>query len=335
MTERGSDWSPRPFSPPWWLRGPHAQTLAGKFLRPTPDPGLRIERWGTPDGDFLDLEFTPDPGRDVPLVMVLHGLEGSSRRRYVRLLLARFVDRGMAGVALNFRGCSGEPNRTPRAYHSGETTDPALVLERLRERFPDRPLGAVGYSLGGNVLLKLLGEQGGRTQLGAAVAVSVPYDLAAGAELLERSFMGRVYTRYFLRSLKAKARAKGHLLRDAVDLDRVSASRTLREFDDALTAPLHDFPDAATYYARSSSSDFLRDIAIPTLLIHARDDPFLPVAALPDLDAVDNPALKGVFVEHGGHVGFVHGSPAAMRFWAEEEATRFLGSVLAGKRPIL
>src|SRR5690606_12684394 len=179
---------PRPFRPAWWLPGPHAQTIAGRMLRLGRSFPLRRERIETPDGDFLDLDFTPAPREGAPRVLLLHGLEGSARRGYALITYAELAAAGLQGVGLNFRSCSGEPNRLPRLYHSGETGDLRFVLDHLAERFPDVRRGATGFSLGGNVLLKLLGEEGegARRWLETAVAISVPYDLAAGADHLER-----------------------------------------------------------------------------------------------------------------------------------------------------
>lgn len=327
---------PRAFSPAWWARNPHVQTLAGKYLRPEPDLPVTRERWETPDGDFLDLDFMPDRGR--PRVLVLHGLEGHSRRRYVLNTLVALRSAGLDGVALNFRHCSGEPNRRARSYHSGETGDPGFVLSRLRTRDPGRPLGVLGFSLGGNVLLKYLGERGAGDAPAdapgplpdAAVAISVPWDLAAGADLLARSFMGRAYTRYFLNSLLAKVREKEPLLADRVDLPRVYAARTLREFDDALTAPLNGFRDAAHYYHDSSSGRYLADIRTPTLALHAVDDPFLPRECIPRKTLEGNPAIRPVLPARGGHVGFVSPGPRPRRFWAEEVSAHFLARELDG-----
>lgn len=321
-----------PFRPAPWLPGPHLQTVGGKLLRPRPELDTVRERLSTPDGDFVDLDLMPDPAPGAPVVLVLHGLEGSSGRGYMRLALHHLSRRGLRGVALNFRSCSGEPNRTARFYHSGDTEDVALALAHLRDRFAGRRFGALGFSLGGNVLLKLLGEWGAEAhgRLDAGVAVSVPYDLAAGARRLERTRWGRLYTRYFMRSLLRKTRGKADLLDGRVALPRVLASRTVREFDDALTAPLHGFRDAAHYYTESSSAHYLVDVRVPTLLVHALDDPFLPSDALPRDTIRANPHLRPAFVRRGGHVGFVHGAPWAPRFWAEETAAGFLASSLLG-----
>lgn len=318
----------RPFRPPWWLRGGHAQTIAGKLLRPAVRVPRRRERITTHDGDFLDLDWTVGP-EDRPLVVVLHGLEGSARRRYMLLIYRSLRRAGMEAVGLNFRGCSGEPNRTPRAYHSGETDDLRHVLDLLRHRFPGRRLGAVGYSLGGNVLLKYLGEEGDGTPVGGAVGISVPYDLAAGAHTIGAGLFGRfLYTTYFLRSLKRKTEERAELVARRCDLDRVRAARTLRAFDDAATAPLHGFADAADYYARSSAGPFLSRIRTPSLLLHARDDPFLPADRIPETDIAENPFLLDGVMDHGGHAGFIYGPPWRPRCWAEEEAARFLRTTL-------
>ncbi len=322
---------PRAFRPAWWALGAHSQTLAGKFLRQTRGVTLKRVRWETPDGDFLDLDFGPDPGPGAPIVLVLHGLEGSARRGYCMLAYQALLARGMAPVGLNFRSCGGEPNRRARSYHSGETEDPAWVLARLQERHPGRPLGVMGFSLGGNVLLKLLGERddGGKALVGAAVAISVPYDLAAGAAKLERGLFGRLYTRYFLRSLMTKVREKAHLLADQVTLDALDDVRTIRAFDEEVTAPVHGFHGASHYYRQCSSARFLSGIRVPTLLLHSMDDPFLPQDAVPVEAMRSNPCLHPVLTPRGGHVGFVAGSPGRPRFWAEESAARFLAGALS------
>ncbi|HEX6940547.1 MAG TPA: hydrolase [Longimicrobiales bacterium] len=321
---------PRPFRAAWWLRGAHGQTIGGKFLRPDPGIPLHRERLETPDGDFLDLDFPPSPRDDAPVVLVLHGLEGSTRRHYMLVTYRELHAHGLRAVGLNFRSCGGEPNRLPRFYHSGDTDDLRFVLGHLARRFPDAPTGAIGFSLGGNVLLKYLGEEGdaATAQVRAAAAVSVPFDLAAGAANLERGLMARIYTQYFLRNLRKKVRAKAELLRPHIDVEATLAAATLRAFDDAATAPLHGFADSADYYRRASSAGYLERIRTPTLLLHAEDDPFLPPAAIPRDAIARNPYLIAGFTRRGGHVGFVAGTPWKPRFWAEEEAARFLATHL-------
>ena len=351
--DRAGSFRLRPFEPSPWLQGPHLQTLGGKVLRPSESPPLERVRLDTPDGDFIDLDLGPEPdeggtgetpaesGEPAPLALVLHGLEGSSRRSYALLMYRALLARGIRPVGMNFRGCSGEPNRTVRFYHSGETGDIRHVLGELRRRFPGRPLGMVGYSLGGNVLLKYLGEvgevgaEGGdggedETPVRAAVAVSVPFDLSAGADRLEEGPWGRLYTYYFLRMLRRKIRLKEALVTGHVDVAEALSAPTLRSFDEAATAPIHGFESAQDYYTRSSSAVFLSHIDTPTLLLQSRDDPFLPESALPEATIRKNPQLVAGITERGGHVGFVEGPPWAPRFWAEEEGARFLAHRLAG-----
>lgn len=349
------EWRVRPFRPARWAPGPHAQTVAGKMLRPSPPVPLERERVTTPDGDFLDLDIGPEPGSagslttespagaagepgmgGAPLVLVLHGLEGSSRRSYMMNAYRHLLDRGLRPVAMNFRGCGGEPNLLPRFYHSGETGDLAWVLELLSERFPGRAFGALGFSLGGNVLLKYLGEAGSEARLEAAVAVSVPFDLDAGCHTLERGVMARLYTGYFMRQLREKARRKRTLLEEHLDVAAVLDTRTLRAFDDAATAPLHGFRDATHYYAESSSAGFIPDIRVATLVVHALDDPFLPRESVPVEAMEANPWITPAVTARGGHVGFVEGpGPWGAAFWAEAEAARFLadrlGSAYSGR----
>ena len=316
---------PRAFRPPWWLKNRHAQTLAGSFLRPPGWHPLERRRLDTPDGDFLDLDFTPDPAPDAPIVLVLHGLEGYIRRPYAAGVLSRLHDRGMRGVGLNFRGCGGEANRTARFYHAGDTGDLAFVVEHLRRRHPGRPIGAIGFSLGGNVVLKYLGERGADSPIGAAATICVPFDLAASSDRISRGFMGGLYTSYFLRSLRRKVRAKKTLLGRVIDTGPALHARTLREFDDALTAPLHGFADAADYYARSDARPFLARIRVPALLIQSRDDPIASPDAIPREQVASNPHLVAAFAPGGGHVGFVQGeTPWRASVYADGEAVRFL-----------
>lgn len=325
-------WKASKFTPAWWLRGPHFQTLGGKLLRPRELPKLRQERMELADGDFLVLEWGEAPSPDSPVCVILHGLEGSARRPYTLLLHRALREQGIQPVGLHFRSCSGEPNRTARFYHSGETGDLALVTEHVRAACPDRKLAAVGFSLGGNVLLKRLGElaDAGPSVYSAAAAISVPFDLSAGTRALESGWMGRnVYSRYFVRSLLAKAAAKEEVLRAAgLDFDNLLEARSLREFDEAATAPLHGFSDAEDYYSRSSSKAFLPRIRVPTLLIQALDDPFLPVEALPIEEIAKNSNLHPAFTRTGGHVGFVGSGNGHRRFWAESEAARFLAETM-------
>lgn len=318
------------FQPARWLRGPHAQTLWASKVRPTPRPRLRRERLELPDGDFLDLDWAE--GGEGPVVLLLHGLEGSVQSNYAAGLLKVLQDRGYTALLMHFRGCSGEPNRLPRGYHSGETTDLTYLVGRLRERYPGRGLAVVGYSLGGNVVLKWLGEQGGRTPVDAAVAVSVPFQLARVAERLERGF-SRLYQWVLLRQMRINLQRKlRRVTLPLAPLD-LTALTSFRRFDDAVTAPLHGFADADEYYARCSSRQFLRTISAPTLILHAVDDPFM----LPDVVPTQSELGAGVTLElapRGGHVGFVTGAwPWRARYWLEERIPRFLNERLQSDQP--
>jgi uncharacterized protein len=324
---------PRPFQPSQWAEGPHAQTLFARILRSSNGPSFERERLHTPDGDFVDLDWTPDPGPEAPIVLVMHGLEGSTSRRYMRNVCREMLACGLRPVALNFRGCSGEPNLTPRFYHSGDTVDPLFVLETLKQRHPDRRLGAMGFSLGGNVLLKMLGEarDGGRHLVDAAVAMSVPYDLAAGCSLLDQSRMGRLYTAYFMRSLLSKVEGKAEVLAPLVDLPAVRHTKTIWQFDEMLTAPLNGFDSAAHYYDQCSSNQYLASVGVPTLMLHSEDDPFLPATSVPVAEAKENEHLTLALLPRGGHVGFLQGAPWSPSFWADEESARFLAEILLGE----
>lgn len=323
-------WRPVPFRPAAWARGAHAQTVLGRYLRRPEVPPFTRERVPTRDGDFLDLDFPSPPVPGAPLVLLLHGLEGSARRGYAINVYRALAAHGVGAVGLNFRSCSGEPNRTARLYHSGETEDIRFVVRLLRGRFPDAPLGLVGFSLGGNALLKYLGEEQDAAPIRMAAAVSVPYDLAAGADALDASWMGRRYAAHFVSALVRKTEAKAALLDGTCDLARVRAARTFREFDEHATAPIHGFAGAADYYARSSCAGFLPAVRVPTLLLHARDDPFLPAHAFPWAAVRANPALRAVMTKHGGHVGFLTGLPWAPRFWAERQVAAWLATGLTG-----
>jgi hypothetical protein len=291
-----------------------------------------MERWTTPDDDELDihrLPAAPDSGRETPRLLLLHGLEGTIRSHYLQGTLALAQARGWAADVLVFRGCNGEVNRVRRMYHSGETTDIDFVVRRLLSENPDQPLLIAGFSLGGNVLLKWLGEQGADApgQLRAAAAVSVPFDLERGARNIEHGF-SRVYTRHFMRSLRVKALAKLDRFPGLFDPAALERARTLFEFDDAVTAPVHGFESAHDYYSRSSSLQYLSSIRVPTLLLSSSDDPFLPPQVLDAVAIVarENPSLLPELLSKGGHVGFVSGmSPLDTHYYHEERVIEFLG----------
>ncbi len=319
------------YHPPWWYRGRHLQTLWGPLLRRFAPPPLGRERVHTPDGDFLDLDWLAASPAGAPLVLILHGLEGSSRSHYVSGLLRETAALGLRGVVLNFRSCSGELNRAPRLYHSGETSDLHWIIERLLEREPSLRLGLVGVSLGGNVALKWLGERGEEApaQAAAAVGISTPFDLAACARALDRGLARSLYTAEFLRSLKAKVRAKAHLYDGRVDMKAAFRARTFAEYDRFVTAPLYGFVNEHDYWTRCSSRAYLARIRRPCLLINAGNDPFIPAASLPEEAVVRSPWVETLFPGEGGHAGFLEG-PLGRRSWAERHALAFLRRHLLG-----
>jgi uncharacterized protein len=319
------------YSPSWWLPGPHARTIWGRFFRRTPPLPTRVERWETADDDFLDLVRLDAP-KGRPHLVMLHGLEGAPRSHYARGLFLQALQRGWAADLLLFRGCGAELNRAPRFYHSGETGDIAVVARRLMDADPEAPFVFAGVSLGGNVLLKLLGEMGDAVpaQIIGAAAVSVPFDLARASRHIDQGF-SRVYQTHFLRSLRRKALAKLERYPDLVSRERVEASRTLWDFDDVVTAPVHGFADANDYYSRSSSLGFIDRVRVPTLLLSARDDPFLPPAVLDDVRriATRNPNLTLEFPQAGGHVGFVSGAnPFRPFYYGEWRVAEFLAQAI-------
>jgi predicted alpha/beta-fold hydrolase len=352
-----------PYRAPAWLPGGHLQTLYSALAAPRPRVSYRRERWETPDGDFIDLDWLEQDsgttsGSDsapatvipaqagiqyqswtpasagvttsanvklhAPLVVLFHGLEGGSRSHYALALMAALQDSGCRGVVIHFRGCSGEPNRLQRAYHSGDAQEVDWILRRFRAHNSDTPLYAVGVSLGGNALLKWLGESGAAATrvIDAAVAISAPLDLMVSGDALGGGF-NLIYANNFLRTLKAKSLAKLQRFPGLYDANAVRASRTLRAFDNVVTAPLHGYRDTDDYWTRASSKPLLKDIAVPTLLINARNDPFLPARALPRAQEV-SAAVTLEQPQEGGHVGFTGGAFPGNFDWLPRRILDFL-----------
>jgi len=310
------------FRPAWWLRCAHAQTLYPHLCRRPEDIPWTPERLELPDGDFVDLQWAgPEDG---PLVCLFHGLEGSGDSSYIRGLRAALAQAGLASVLMQFRGCSGEPNRLARAYHSGDTGDIRTLLSTLHRRYPDRWLGAVGFSLGGNALLKYLGESAAGCPLSQAVAVSVPFDLSRCADRLAKG-VSRIYTRHLLNKLNAKVAARRELLSDnGVDVDAALKTRDFRGFDGAVVAPIFGFRDAEDYYTQSSCGPFLSRIQVPTLILQAVDDPFMASSAIPTQSDL-SPEVTLELSERGGHVGFVAGAaPGMADYWLDRRITQAL-----------
>jgi len=313
------------FKPAWWLPGTHAQTLWPSLMRRPVDIELTTERLTLPDDDFIDLAWTKSNSNKI--VIVLHGLEGSIDSSYARGMLAAINKKGWYGVFMHFRGCSGEHNLKDRSYHSGETGDLRFLVETLRERYPEATLSTVGYSLGGNALLKYLGEYKDDSQLKAAVTVSVPYLLSNSAEKLGKG-LSRIYQRHLLNRLVNKTLSKFQDRQAPVDITNINKLNTFKSFDHHITAPIHGFKSGDDYYEQSSSRQYLNKITTPTLLIHSRDDPFMSVDAIPDQDDLsDSVTLE--LSNHGGHVGFVSGNtPWNAEYWLEQRIPEFLSTYL-------
>jgi predicted alpha/beta-fold hydrolase len=314
---------PSPYRAPAWLPGGHAQTI-WPVLRKGAPPPYRRERWDTPDGDFIDVDWLEAmQGTDAPLVVLFHGLEGSSASHYAGALMRALAQRGWAGAVPHFRGCSGEANRLPRAYHSGDSAEIDWILRRQRARFPRRMIFAAGVSLGGNALLKWAGEQeaAARGAVQAVAGVCAPLDLTAAGQALQQGF-SLVYAKRFLVTLKAGSEAKLARFPDLFDGRRMRAAKTLYDFDDAVTAPLHGFRDAADYWRRASSKPWLPGIRLPALVINALNDPFLPRQALPGAKEV-SASVTLEYPAGGGHVGFVSGAFPGHLDWLPQRLLAF------------
>jgi predicted alpha/beta-fold hydrolase len=295
---------------PWWLPGGNLQTIWPALYSRRhfgPHPRYRRERWTTPDGDFVDVDRLESPTRTSTLLVLFHGLEGSSRSHYAEAFADFCAHEGIAFAVPHFRGCSGELNIAPRAYHSGDHEEIGWMLARFRERHAGR-IVAVGVSLGGNALMRWAGEMGESASklVDAIASVCSPLDLAAGSVAIGRGFNRLIYTTMFMRTMKPKALAKLRQHPGLFDEARLSAARDLYEFDNVFTAPLHGFADADDYYARASAKPHLRRIRIPALVLNARNDPFVPASSLPTTQDV-GARVTLWRPREGGHVGFPDG----------------------------
>lgn len=315
--------NPKPpsYRSPSWLPGGHAQTLWPLLIKPKPIP-LRRERWDTPDGDFIDVDFL-DAAVDAPILVLFHGLEGSARSHYATSTTLACQKLGWRLVLPHFRGCSGELNRQPRAYHSGDSAEIDWILRRLHASNASRRIHAAGISLGGNALLKWAGEQGpAAAEIVTGVAgICAPLDLAACGHHLARG-INRIYTRHFLDTLKAISAERLRRFPGLFDEARMRAARNLWQFDDAVTGPVHGFAGADDYWHRCSAKPFLKHIAVPALAVNPINDPFLPAAYLPKPSDV---ALC-VRLEQpltGGHVGFVSGTFPGRLDWLPQRLIHF------------
>jgi len=321
-----------PFQAAAGLGQRHLQTLLPTFLHAGSHFRGISQELTLPDGDFVDLTWSriPEPEDERPVVVIFHGLEGSVDSPYALDMMRSLRQRGWHGVVMHFRGCSGRPNRLARSYHSGATEDARYLLQWLRERYPHAPLAAVGYSLGGNMLLKLQAELGADSPLSAAVSVSAPICLDLCADRIRQGF-SRVYQHHLLRRMKQKLLIKYplHDYETLIGLRRQDVRRLndFWSFDDAYTAPMHGFRDVNDYYTRASARQYLGAIRKPALLVHALDDPFMPPKVIPEPSELA-PDTELELSRHGGHVGFMSGTLIKPRPWLPSRLTDYLADYL-------
>lgn len=312
------------YKPPFGFGTGHVQTIVPPLFRRVEKVTTRRERIATPDGDFLDLDYAETDGAGKRVAILSHGLEGCSPQTYIQGMASAFKRNGWNVIAWNFRGCSGEPNRRPRSYHSGATEDLQVVVDHALSSKDYDTVALVGFSLGGNLTLKFLGDAGAAIdpRIRAAVAFSVPCDLEACAEKLSQ-WQNTIYLRRFLRYLKQKTRTKARLFPREINIDGLDAIRTFREFDGRYTAPLHDFASAEDYWSRCSCKQVLTNIRIPTLIVNARNDPFLTPECFPEKECALSDCVFLETPESGGHMGFIeHRADGA--YWSETRAVEFL-----------
>jgi predicted alpha/beta-fold hydrolase len=343
------------YAAPFWLLGGHLQTIIPSLFHQGPDIEYHRERWELDDGDFIDVDWTaayaahkkqtaPAPqaastekldasdlafsrGADSsqPVLVIFHGLEGDSQSQYVKSLLASALAKGWLGVVIHFRGCSGTPNRLPRTYYAGDSADIELMLARVRSCYPHNPLYAVGYSLGGNALLKWLGELGHLQLLPItkAVAVSAPMDLKASAISIDTGINRIFYSRMFLNSMRPKALALARRFPGLLNERSIKNATTIQGMDDAVTAVLYGANSALDYYNKNAAKPYLKKINLPTLIINAKNDPFMPAIFLPTVDEVSTWVTLD-YQEQGGHVGFFAPRPRLAQGWLAHRIVEFL-----------
>ncbi len=311
------------FEPAWWVPGPHLQTVFPYLFRRKPDIDLQSQRLELIDGDFVDLCW--NNVSTGPIVVIFHGLEGSINSPYASGLMSTLEKSGIRCVLMHFRGCSGESNRLDRSYHSGDTGDIGFLMDFLSRDYPDTQIFAVGFSLGGNALLKYLGESASNTPVTAAIAVSVPYLLYDCAVRLS-SGLSKLYQWWLIKSLKNKIRDKYSTRESPVNLADLDELNTFYKFDDKITSPLNGFKNADDYYEKSSCRQYLATVSVPTLLIHATNDPFMTPSIIPDKNEL-SPTTQLELSDKGGHVGFISGKvPWQPEYWLEKRIIEFISS---------
>jgi len=317
------------FKPAFGLKNRHLQTLYPAFFRKQIQPKTKTEVFELDDGDFVECfwcEKPPTDDRDI--VILFHGLEGSYKSPYIQGMMNALQKAGFGSVLMHFRGCSGKQNRLARAYHSGDTADAKAWIKSLSKRYPKSSLHAVGYSLGGNMLLKLLGEWGDKSPLKSAVSVSAPMQLDISANTINKDF-SKFYQKHLLKHLKASLfkKYKSHPMQTLIGFEEknIKLIKTFWEFDDIYTAKIHGFSSAKEYYRLSSAKQYLKSIHTPTLIIHAKDDPFMTEEILPKPSEI-SPYVKLDIQEHGGHVGFIDGTVLHPIYWLEERVVSVLST---------
>lgn len=339
LTLQPAAYAADPYKAPLWLPGGHLQTIVTSWFSKAPDIQYHRERWELSDGDFIDADWAygqesaagghePSPAQPdaaKPIVVIFHGLEGNSQSQYAKSLLGAALSKGWQGVVIHFRGCSGEPNRLPRVYYAGDSLEIDRMLSRVRATHPASPIYAVGYSLGGNALLKWLGETGTENMLNIskAVAVSAPIDLKASAVSLDNGLNRILYTPLFVDSMRPKALALSKRFPGLLDDTRINNAKTIHDIDNAVTSVLYGAKDATDYYNKNASKPYLQHISLPTLIINAKNDPFLPAEFLPTADEV-SASVTLDYQEEGGHVGFYSPGSSNENNWLPNRIIEFL-----------
>lgn len=320
------------FTPAFGLENRHFQTLYSSLFRRVPSLSIEVENFTQKDGDFVECYWhnKPQNSSNTPIVTLFHGLAGSYDSPYIRGAMEELGKNGFAAVLMHFRGCSGKENRLPRSYHSGDSGDAHFWFEELSKRFPNSKLFGVGYSLGGNMLLKLLGEYSSNSPLDAAISVSAPLQLDLCADAMNKGFT-KFYQAHLLKSLNLslEKKFKKHEMHKYIKLkeEEIKSLKTFWEFDEAYTAPIHGFSSAQDYYTRCSSKEFLKNIKTPTLIIHSADDPFMSKEILPKKEELSS-SIEFELSAHGGHVGFICGSLIRPEYWLDKRITNYFKSFL-------
>jgi hypothetical protein len=316
-----------PFKPAFGLSNRHIQTSFSTLFRRQKAPKTKIEKFELKDGDFVECFWNNRENlRDnKPIVVLFHGLTGSFKSPYIQGMINRLQKADATSVLMHFRGCSGKPNRLPRSYHSGDTADAKEWLEYLANKYPTNQIYTVGYSLGGNMLLKLLGELGDRSLIKKAISISAPMELEISAKSISKG-LSKIYQYRIIKELKATLLEKyaQHDMKSLLGIDKedVKKFRTFFEFDEAYTAPIHGFSSAKEYYRLSSSKQYLRDITTDTLILHALDDPFMSAKVLPRADEVSQSTTLEIY-PCGGHVGFISGNLFRQKYWLEDRVVEY------------